>query len=287
MWNKYVPVHSRHAKAKKLMNSFRKLKKEIQPVIIEGRTIAKEFWGKQWCKHLEYFADYDNRLPRGRTYIRNGSVCHLNIRKGGVDAYVYGSYLYSIDIAFTPLSNTKWERIKKECRGQIESLVELLKGEVSSSIMEIVADEKKGLFPKTTEMECNCDCPDSAKICKHIAAVLYGIGNRLDTEPKLLFSLRSVSPEELIQGSLNIASDAKESQIATTELSDIFGIDLEPVEKPKKKAQPLLPTKGLTGKRLKQFRKKLGMNQATFSSSLGITPNQLAEWEKKESIPLF
>ena len=71
-----------------------KLKKKgqsIAPVTIEGRVIARSFWGKSWCTNLERYSDYENRLPRGRTYVRNGSVVDLQIAKGAVAAMVAGS----------------------------------------------------------------------------------------------------------------------------------------------------------------------------------------------------
>ncbi len=90
-WKPYIPVAQRRAKARREMNKLRKKGKDIQPIEIEGRTIARSFWGKRWCEHLELFSGYSNRLPRGRTYVRDGSVCHLAIRTGRIDAIVTGS----------------------------------------------------------------------------------------------------------------------------------------------------------------------------------------------------
>jgi uncharacterized Zn finger protein len=227
MWGKYVPVSVRRAKSKKEMDKLRKKGQTIEPIEIEGRLIAKKFWGKQWCDHLENFADYDNRLPRGRTYARNGSICHLNIQEGCVEAFVSGSRLYKISVKIRSLAKDKWEAIKKRCSGHIGSILELLQGKLSHHVMEVVANDKEGLFPNTEEIDFHCNCPDWAGMCKHVAAVLYGIGNRLDSRPELLFLLRGVDAGELIGTQLTVDAETTADRINDGELADIFGIDLE------------------------------------------------------------
>ncbi len=148
----YVPVAERRAKAKKQTEKLRKKGENIQPIEIEGRTIARSFWGKGWCNHLESFSDYSNRLPRGRTYVRNGSVCHLSITKGKIEALVAGSELYRINVDIKPLQKTKWTKLKTNCTGKIGSLIELLQGKLSEEIMTTVTDHKNGLFPLTGEI---------------------------------------------------------------------------------------------------------------------------------------
>ena len=197
-WRPYVSVAQRRANALREMNKLRKKGAVIEPVQIEGRTIARSFWGKGWCTHLESFGDYSNRLPRGRTYARNGSVCHLHIAKGQVEAIVSGSELYDIQVTITPLKKARWEKLKKQCTGKIGSLIELLQGKLSDEIMGIVTDRKEGMFPQPGEISYQCNCPDWAGMCKHIAAVIYGIGARLDTKPELLFQLRGIDHQELI-----------------------------------------------------------------------------------------
>ncbi|MBL3591178.1 MAG: hypothetical protein JMN24_15505 [gamma proteobacterium endosymbiont of Lamellibrachia anaximandri] len=189
---RYVPIAKRRAKAEQEVQKLRKKGKKIEPVVVEGHKTARTFWGEAWCKHLEQFSDYANRLPRGRTYVRNGSVFHLAISKGKIEAIVSGSKLYNIDIRITPLSATKWKNVRKQCAGQIGSMLELLQGRLSNHVMEIVTDRNKGLFPKPSEIKLSCGCPDWAEMCKHVAAVLYGIGSRLDHQPELLFLLRNV-----------------------------------------------------------------------------------------------
>ena len=195
----------------KKMASLRKKGIDIQPVEIDGRKIAKTFWGEAWCDHLESFSDYANRLPRGRTYVRNGSVCHLEITKGEIEAKVAGSELYTVDgSASRPCRQRNGVRSSSDAPGKIGSLLELLQGKLSDQVMQIVTDRKEGLFPLPSEISFRCDCPDWAVMCKHVAAVLYGVGARLDASPELLFTLRGVDHEELI------AADAEAAVSAAT-----------------------------------------------------------------------
>jgi uncharacterized Zn finger protein len=231
-WAPYVSVAERRRRAMKKMAALRKKGVDVQPVEIEGRKIAHSFWGEGWCEHLESFSDFENRLPRGRTYVRNGSVCHLAIAKGHVEAKVSGSELYDVKVVVKPLPEKKWKAIKGRCSGQIGSLLELLQGRLSDEVMGVVTDRKEGLFPLPGEISFRCSCPDSASMCKHIAAVFYGVGSRLDTRPELLFLLRGVNQEELIQADAEKAvraatSRGKSKRLAAAEIGDVFGITLQ------------------------------------------------------------
>lgn len=233
-WAPYVPVAVRRQRAKKKMESLRKKGVDVQPVEIAGRLIAKTFWGKAWCDHLESFSDFENRLPRGRTYVRNGSVCHLAIAKGTIEAKVSGSELYKVKVSIKTLPGKKWSLLKQRCSGQVGSLLELLQGRLSNNVMEVVTDRKEGLFPLPGEMSFHCSCPDWASMCKHVAAALYGIGNRLDTKPELLFLLRGVDHSEMIQADAEKAVDGvtsrgKSKRLAATEIEEVFGIEIESV----------------------------------------------------------
>lgn len=226
---RYVPVAERRAKAARQMNKLESQGKTIEPVSIEGRTIARSFWGKGWCDHLESFSDFANRLPRGRTYVRNGSVCHLAVKSGRLEAIVSGSELYNIDIRIRKFKAHQWDAIKRRCAGQVGSILELLQGKLSAQVMAIVTDRETGLFPKPSEIKLECSCPDWATMCKHVAAVLYGVGSRLDDRPDLLFTLRGVDPQELIAADLALPEpgDASSNTLADEQLSDVFRIDLD------------------------------------------------------------
>ena len=227
-WRRYVPVAARRAKALREMNKLRKKGKDIQPIEIEGRTIARSFWGKRWCEHLESFSDYANRLPRGRTYVRNGSVCHLAIQPGRIDAIVSGSELYDVTIRIDKLKAVVWKSVKTRCSGQIGSMLELLQGKLSQQVMGVVTDRDRGLFPKPGEIKLDCSCPDWATMCKHVASVLYGVGSRLDDRPESLFLLRGVDTAELIATEMTLPGDvATDDVLADDALAGIFGIDLD------------------------------------------------------------
>jgi uncharacterized Zn finger protein len=229
-WQRYVPVAERRQMALREMAKLRKKGKTICPVEIEGRTIARTFWGKGWCTHLESFSDYENRLPRGRTYARNGSVCHVEINKGHIAAIVSGSELYNVTITIRSLPATKWSSIKKLCAGQIGSMLELLQGRISKQVMEVVANRTNGLFPLPGEIDFTCSCPDDAVMCKHVAAVLYGVGNRLDCDPGLLFELRGLDAQELIAEDMNLFASHQSGQadtLADQDLGGLFGIEMD------------------------------------------------------------
>ena len=231
-WRPYVPVAARRARSLSKMEKLRKKGLDIQPVKIEGRKIARTFWGQAWCDHLEKFSDFANRLPRGRTYVRNGSVCHLQIAAGEVKAMVSGSELYNVSIAVKKLPAKKWAEFKKTCAGRIGSLLELLQGRLSENVMSVVTHRDNGLFPVPKEITLKCDCPDWAVMCKHVAAVLYGVGARLDERPELLFVLRGIDHEELISAEAGSAAVSRAvrgdgaGRIAEADLSSLFGIEM-------------------------------------------------------------
>ena len=228
----YVPVAVRRAKAAKQAKQYAAQGMALQPVQLESKKIAHTFWGKAWCENLESYSDYSNRIPRGRTYVRNGSVLHLDVRKGEIDAMVSGSSIYKIKIGIQPVHNDKWKALCKDCAGGIGSLMELLTGKLSQSVMNVMVKHGSGLFPTPAEIKLNCSCPDSAYMCKHLAAVLYGVGARLDQKPELLFLLRHVDHNELISQASAVtaltdragASDA--ATLDAADVGEVFGIEM-------------------------------------------------------------
>jgi len=232
-WAPYVPVAARRAEALREMERLRKKGATIEPVKIDGRQIARTFWGKSWCEHLEKFSDFSNRLPRGRTYVRNGSVCHLEIGRGKVLAKVSGSSIYEVRLDIKAIPGGAWEKLKLSCVGQVSSLLELLQGRFSDQVMRTVTDRDKGLFPRPSEISMDCSCPDWANMCKHVAAVMYGVGARLDDRPELLFLLRGVDHNELVAVATSgvvLSRPGKKATktLKTGELSEVFGIDILP-----------------------------------------------------------
>jgi uncharacterized Zn finger protein len=260
-WRPYVSVAERRQKAAREMAKLKKKGHPVAPVVIEGRTIASTFWGKAWCDNLERYGDYANRIPRGRTYVRNGSVVDLQVGAGEVTAYVAGSELYKVKVTVAPVPKPRFKAICAECAGAIDSLVELLQGRFSQGVMERLCQQRTGLFPAPAEIKFSCSCPDWASMCKHVAAVLYGVGARLDAKPELLFRLRQVDEQQLIAHAgagvpLAKKGPATEKVLGESGLSELFGIDLAdgaaaPAPKPATKrrraepaARPRLARKG-------------------------------------------
>jgi len=188
-WRPYVSVAERRMNALREMEKRRKKGLAVSPVTIEGRTIVRTFWGKAWCDNLERYSDFANRLPRGRSYVRNGSVIDLHISSGKIKALVSGSEIYEVAVKVAPVAKARWRSICRDCAGAIDSLIELLQGRLSKGVMERICQQNTGLFPSPKEIQLSCSCPDWAEMCKHVAAVLYGIGARLDKQPELLFGL--------------------------------------------------------------------------------------------------
>ncbi len=236
-WSPYVPAAQRRAQAEREKAKAKKAGREMSPVEISGRTFARSFWGKAWCENLEAYSDYANRLPRGRSYVRNGSVVDLSIEPGRVRASVMGSSLYMIEIAILSLPGERWAALAKECTGSIASLVELLQGKFSKAVMERLCQPKTGLFPSPKEIRLSCSCPDWASMCKHVAAALYGIGARLDERPDLLFVLRQVDAGDLVTRAAEFSPKtdkrpAGAQVLPADHLEDLFGLEMAAVEPP-------------------------------------------------------
>jgi uncharacterized Zn finger protein len=230
-WPPYISVAERRNQATREAARLTKKGRTLQPVVVDGFKIAKTFWGKAWCENLEGYSDYANRLPRGRSYVRNGSVIDLQIGPGAVTAVVSGSQVYEIEVNVSAVPRKHWKSICTDCSGAIDSVIELLRGQFSKSVMSRLCQQKTGLFPSPSEIKLQCSCPDSARLCKHLAAVLYGIGNRLDERPELLFTLRNVKQQDLIvhasQGMTKRKKNATAGKVLKNDnLSEIFGIDI-------------------------------------------------------------
>jgi uncharacterized Zn finger protein len=255
-WDYYPPYVSVGEKRAYGMLALAKLlkksKRTAEPVTIAGRKqrLATTFWGKAWCDNLERYADFANRLPRGRAYLRNGSVLDLAIAEGRIEAYVAGSELYQVTIGIAPLAKARWRQVVSRCTGRIGSLVGLLRGELSDEVLAVLTHARDGLFPEPREMTLDCSCPDRADLCKHVAAVLYGVGIRLDTKPELFFVLRRADQAQLLSSAtasaLSRGRPAAGKRIADDQLSTVFGIDLEdaaPSPRPPSRGRTLGPSR--------------------------------------------
>ena len=232
-FTEYVPVAERRARAQHAAKKLAAKGRAMHPVVIEGRTIARSFWGKAWCDNVENYRDFAYRLERGRSYVRSGAVIDLVIEPGAVKALVQGSMRrpYEATIRIDPLPPARWEAIKKKALGKVSSLLDLAAGRVPEELLRAFCDPRDGLFPARGEISFSCSCPDSARLCKHLAAVFYGIGARLDEDPALFFTLRGIDPGELLSATGAVdaltaaAGDAPE--IDASALGDVFGVDFD------------------------------------------------------------
>jgi len=230
----YVPVAERRAKADRQIAKLKKKNPNLAPVLLEGRTIASSWWGKAWNTNLESYADYSNRIGRGRSYVRNHAVLDLQVLPGKVEALVMGSGSrpYEINISIDTLGKERWKNLTSLCNHQIGSVEELVVGKFPKELEQIFTDKSYGLFPSPSEIHFSCSCPDYAYMCKHIAAVLYGVGARLDKDPLLFFTLRNVNVQDLIRRSIEsrmesmLKNAGKNTRrvIPESEMHDIFGI---------------------------------------------------------------
>jgi uncharacterized Zn finger protein len=230
-WGEYVSVAEKRRRAEKEVAKLKKRGRPVAPVTIEGRKIAKNFWGKSWCINLERYSDFASRLPRGRSYVCHGAVVDLQIVKGKIAAKVSGSELYDVAITIAPVPAKRWQAICRDCSGAIDSLVELLQGRLADGVMNRVCREGDGLFPAPGEIELSCSCPDSADMCKHVAATLYGVGARLDERPQLLFVLRGVDESELLSGAgqdsmLSKSAPDAGAVLDAGDVAALFGLDM-------------------------------------------------------------
>lgn len=264
----YIPAVTRHAKAHRQIE---KLKLEgfvMQPVLLVGRQITDSFWGKEWCEHIESFHDYVKRLDQGRVSVRNGSVAHLEIRQGRIEALVTGSSLYRVSVTIEKLPEKKWDALKYLCSGRIGSLSDLLHGKLDRSVKEIITNRRNGIFPLQIEMRFICDCPDRAALCKHVATVLYAAGARLDNAPEMLFLLRGVNHAEFFP-----------VPAATTEAPDTVSDGCGTCE------TVALPAP-LTGNAVLAWRTAVGDSPLAFAVRLDVSPTTVPRWENAGGNPL-
>lgn len=204
----YVSVAEKRVRTQKKLEQLKKKNPGITPLVLSGNRLARTWWGMAWNKNLENYADFSNRMGRGRSYIRNGCVLDFKIKPGEVTSLVQGTRArpYEVVVKINQLKEKAWNEIKKQCEGKIESLQELVDGKFPKGLDGIFTAKGKGLFPSPGEIKLNCSCPDWADMCKHVAATLYGVGVKLDDDPKLFFTLRKIDMDDLITKALRARS---------------------------------------------------------------------------------
>jgi uncharacterized Zn finger protein len=280
---RYVSVAEKKAKAAKKLKQLKKKNPGIQPVVIEGGAIALSWWGKSWNQNLERYADYSNRIGRGRSYARHGAVLDLQIDSGKVEALVQGTRAkpYSVMVKIKAINEKIWQDIKTACGGKLDSLQELLAGKFPKALSEIFMEQGTGLFPSPKEIEFSCSCPDWAYMCKHVAATLYGIGARLDEDPSLFFKLRKARMNDLVTEAvedktrklLEKAKKKTKRVIAESDLADVFGIDME---------KPVFPIKKSANVTKKSVNKKKPLSSAS-EKTKAKSKSKIGKSEKKST----
>lgn len=232
---RYVPVGERVRKAKAAASKADKAGGR-EPVVLQGSKIAATFWGKSWCSHLESFSDYSNRLPRGRSYVRNGLVIDLRIQQGVVEALVQGSDLYKVRVTIAALPAPRWTQFVESATDKVTQVIDLLQGRLPPSLLQSVTHPASGLFPRPAEIKLSCSCPDWADMCKHVAATLYGVGARLDMRPELFFTLRGVDMNDLVvaagQTAVAVPTEGVAAGLEGEDLSALFGVEIESAAAP-------------------------------------------------------
>ncbi|MBQ7487874.1 MAG: SWIM zinc finger family protein [Clostridia bacterium] len=197
-----------------------------------SRKICQSWWGISWCDNLERYADYSNRLERGRKYVRAGAVLDLEIAKGQVNALVQGSSSnpYRVSITIDPLSEARQAQILDISLTRVKNMEELLNGKFPEE-MKTLFFSRDGLFPTPREIHFRCSCPDGAYMCKHVAAVMYGVGLRLDEDPLSFFVLRGLDATQFIakaldnkvDGMLKNAEKKSKRIISDKDVESLFG----------------------------------------------------------------
>lgn len=283
----YVSVAEKKERNAKMAAKLAKTHANLAPIVLKGSKIASTFWGKAWCDNVESYQDYENRLPRGRSYIRTGAVLDLQITPGHVEALVAGSSNtpYKVTLDIKPLAKAKWAALKAKCIGKISSLLALVQGKLPPEIIKEFCNRDSGLFPSPKEIKTNCSCPDWARLCKHLAAVLYGVGARLDENPHFFFTLRGIDENELIGTEVvSTLTDEVNAEIASSDLANVFGIEFDelPEIEPKKNKRKLPVKTTPVAKKVKKVQTKTEPSPSTHNIKPAVsTASQLNDNLKK------
>src|SRR6266850_509798 len=290
----YVPVGERRAKAEKTLRQLQKNHPHLTPVILAGQTLVRTWWGKSWNHNLERYADYSNRIGRGRSYVRHRCVLDLQLTSGKITAMVQGSRPQPYDVVITvdALSAANWTPIRKACAGGFDSLSELLAGKFPQAFKDLFFAKDSGLFPAPRDIHFDCSCPDWASMCKHVAAALYGVGVRLDDDPSLLFTLRGITIDDLItqavtdtaQTLLDKAERQTHHMLHDVDLGDVFGITLDDMAVPLPDVPPVLTPALAPPKKTARAHKTIAAQQSTLIANTRATPRHMPPQKKATGI---
>lgn len=208
------------------------------PVILNNssrfsKNICNSWWGNAWCKNLERYADCNNRIDRGKSYLKNNMVIDLKINGGEIYAKVQGSRKtpYTVKITIDPIDEKKRLRIEEQATGKIQNLEALINGTFPEELKDIFF-QNDGLFPSLKEIHFNCSCPDFARMCKHVSAALFGVGIRLDKNPIYFFQMRGINIDDFVNKAVfgKVNKMLENTDVITTriiqesDITKLFGI---------------------------------------------------------------
>lgn len=204
MYGEYVSVEERKEKARKIIVKLSK-KQEIEPLEYNSNKKDKVWWAEMWENNMKEYADMQNRISRGRSYVKNGFVIDMKIKEGMIEALVMGSKSkpYNVDIRINKLSKINENKLIELTKGQITNLESFLNADFPKELEKALVDKEYGLFPTSKEIHFDCSCPDGADMCKHVAAVLFGISSKLTQNPLLFFTLRGIDVDKLIKSTMD------------------------------------------------------------------------------------
>lgn len=300
-WPRFISASERRAMAEERLEALRSQGTVIQPVRIQGQNGFQSVWGRAWYRHISSLRDIGKRLPHGQIYARNGSIRHLEVLSGKVQALVMGTKIYDLVLRVLPVRGSVWQDIKNVSSGRVDSVEDILQGQLPAEVMDQMLDPDKGLFPVPKELSWSCTCQEKGPVCKHVAAVLYGVGARFDQNPDDLFRWRGVRPQDLILSRLNIQkaqSEYKEHILSQEQAGDIFGLEWDnavvvpepPVQSPEtgepkvgrseSKQEQKIPLNPPTGESVLSLRERAGLSVQEFAQRIGVSLASVYRWEK-------
>lgn len=208
---------------------FLKKHKQACPLVLSSKKVSQTWWGKAWNENLNRYCDYANRLARGKRYVRGGAVFDIKIQAGRIEGYVGGSgnKTYHVEIHIDAGKIDGLLEVIKLHDVQITTIQDLLDGNFPVALKDILLDKKRGLFPSPQEIHIHCTCPDYAIVCKHVAALLYGVSVKLDEDPSLFFLLRQIQMEDVVA---HVLGDNVEELLHSSTQSHKRTLDVDGVE---------------------------------------------------------
>lgn len=186
------------------------------------KSFGQTWWGGQWLGALEHI-DYANRIPRGAAYARKGAVKEATIHNGEISAKVQGSrpVPYRVRVSIPQFTEAERRRLTDELVKRPVVISKLLNRDLDPALLDIAIKLGLQLFPRSwNDLKMDCGCPDWAVPCKHIAAVIYKVGQEIDNDPFLVFSLHGVNLlEELGQRGISLDTKTILSPVSIDELT--------------------------------------------------------------------